>query len=143
VRWLVPVLVAAAVLGGGVALFAARGDDDEPPPAAGTQQDAFTITDEVDRTDEPEPSETAPRPQRTAVETAALRYIEAAEAGEVAGDGLPTSDEASIEKVRIRGRRALVTLVGGARLWLRKDGSWAVVRISAPTPEPTPPSGPP
>jgi hypothetical protein len=46
---------------------------------------------------------------------------------------LPSSDEFSIERVRIRGRRATVAVVGGVRFTLERSGSrWIVVRVALP-----------
>lgn len=58
-----------------------------------------------------------------------------AQAAGVQAEQLPTSDELSIQKVRLAGSTAIVTVVPGTRITLRKSGDrWTVqtVKVAAP-----------
>ena len=76
------------------------------------------------------------------MERAVFVYVERAEQAGPAG--LPTSDEASIERLTVRGDRARVRLTGGAVLELERRGRrWVVTSAEPAHIEPQPPSGPP
>jgi len=109
-----------------------------PSPSPGTETGA---------TPEPEPGPD-PAPDgsgdQAAIERAVFAYLERAERGEVGPPGLPTTDEASVERIFIVGRRARVRVTGGARLELALRGRrWVVTRAVPAQVEPQPPSGPP
>lgn len=54
-----------------------------------------------------------------------------ARAANVPLESLPTSDELSIDRVRLAGDRATVTLVAGVRVLLRRRGdAWTVTRVA-------------
>ena len=125
--------VALAVLAVAAGLVLALGEEE-----AGEDTTSAPAGDARPRPPRPEPAP-APPPApanghdaaRTAgVERAVERYIEAAEAGEVAAPrGLPTTDELSIAEVRLEGSRATARLAGGERLLLRRSGGgWRVTR---------------
>jgi hypothetical protein len=79
------------------------------------------------------------------VERAVALYVEAAERGEVDAEGLPTTDELSIESVNIfpsLPAAATAFLAGGTQVGLSKRGGrWRVVQVRpGRTRRPTPPS---
>jgi hypothetical protein len=58
-----------------------------------------------------------------------------ARAAGVQAEQLPTSDELSIQKVRLAGSTAVVTVVPGTRITLRKSGDrWTVVTVKTAAP---------
>jgi hypothetical protein len=137
-RVLLPALLALA-LAIGLVLVLAGGEEDvvvEPGQEQSTDHRPQT-TDSG-----PQDQSSPPADETEGVEQAAILYIEAAQSGEIdAPVGLPTTDELSIEDVRVEGDRATVRLVGGARLFLRRSGGgWQVERARPARVRPTPPS---
>ena len=133
--------VAAIVL-----VFALAGGDDEeraeqaphgPPTTGVTTQTQTERTERTERTKTVEDlTDTTPRPnpRRAEVERAVFALVEAVEVGQAPADldasALPTSDELSIERTRITGDRATVTLAGGTIVRLRRSGGeWRPVSV--------------
>jgi hypothetical protein len=128
----------ALVLAIGLVLALAGGEEDVVVDEPGT-----TTRSEVDRGGAGRPprrSEKDGSSEAEAVEAAVVRYIEAAERGDVPAPSLPTSDELTIRDLDVEGTRAVARLAGGAELLLRQeDGTWRVTRArpgraTAPTP---------
>jgi hypothetical protein len=138
-RILLPAAVAVALAIGLVLVLAGGEEDAVVGPESGTVAGSESET-EPPKTETEAADEAAPSPNAE-VEQAVNLYIEAAEAGG-APAGLPTTDELSIEDVRVQGDRATVELAGGATLSLRKSGDrWQVERARpGKVPRPTPPS---
>ncbi len=120
----------------------AGGDEEKPaepaphgPPTTGVT--APTETQRSERTETVEDlTDTTPRPDplRAEVERAVFALVEAVELGRppsgVDVSGLPTSDELSVERTRIAGDRAAVTLAGGTVVRLRRSGGeWRPVSV--------------
>jgi hypothetical protein len=120
---------------------------------AGGEEDVVVDDNTADTSIRTAPGATAPGTQAKPapaksrdvqrVEEVVALYVEAAERGDVPAEGLPTTDELSIDRVVASGDgRAVAHLVGGARVYLsRQGGRWRVERVQpAPVPVPSPPS---
>ena len=148
-----------AVAAAGVLAAAGCGGDDDKPaastPTATTTATATgpTATRTSGKRTSPEPRRLTPSPKRAAVERTATLFVEGVErsdAGRVcrllgrppgtlegcaraAGVNLlsvPSSDELSVEQVRISGRRASAALGGGRTMTLRRARSaWIVTGL--------------
>jgi hypothetical protein len=139
-RLLLPGVLALA-LAIGLVLVLAGGEEDVAVDDDTAAETAPAATDR--RPARPEPK------GRTAVdvkgiEQAVTLYIEAAERGTAPAEGLPTTDELSIDRVvtLLGSDGATAYLVGGARVDLvKRAGRWRVERVRpGRTPPPTPPS---
>jgi hypothetical protein len=153
-RFEIALALVALAVGLGLAFALAGGEDDEPPSTTGAP--TVTTGKTSPRTETERENERDRRRRRTnvrEVERVVSRLVEAVERSDareacavLAGAGstleecaaaadvdllaLPTSDELSIDRVTVRGRRATATLSGGAVLSLaRIGGQWRVTGL--------------
>jgi hypothetical protein len=155
----VALVLAALAAGAGVGIALSQDDDDGSATTAGGETatteavgETKTETESTTTTAEKESGQEEAR----RIEEAIVALVESSEAGDgprlcdvlgVSPGGprsvqvcaraagvdlsvLPTSDELSIERVDVSGRRAIATLVGGTRISLRQAGrQWKVARL--------------
>jgi hypothetical protein len=126
-----------------VLLIALGGDDEETAETAPHGPPTTGVTETTGTTDAPR-TQTAealtdtgpgePNPRTVGPERAVFSLVAAVEAGNApAGvhvSALPSSDELSVERTRVAGDRATVTLAGDVTVRLRRSGgAWRVVAV--------------